>query len=141
MVPNNSAYTGCSSHSGPANCCANCIDTSRPQQWGPIDRFLADIVVINNIHTSIVSRYLATRGNNNILRTPPPHISSTEQILPRLTRHTLAQVRTNKCLFLKSYLHKVDAKSHHHYAPSAAPTHTTHAISSTALTYAPYCHP
>ena len=26
-----------------------------------------------HIHTSIVSRHLATRGNNKILRTPPPH--------------------------------------------------------------------
>ena len=62
---------------------------------------------MRHIHTSIVSRYLATRGNNNILPTPPPHISSSEEILPRLTRRTLAQLRTNKSPFLKSYLHKV----------------------------------
>ena len=30
---------------------------------------------------------------------------------------------------------------HHHYPPSATPTHTTHTISSTAPTYTPYCHP
>ena len=65
-----------------------------------------------HIHTSIVSRHLATRGNNKILRTPPPHISSSEEILPCLTRHTLAQLRSNKSPFLKSYLYKVDAKSH-----------------------------
>ena len=35
-----------------------------------------------HIHTSIVSRHLATRGNNKILCTPPPHISSSEEILP-----------------------------------------------------------
>ena len=64
------------------------------------------------IHTSIVSRHLATRGNNKILRTPPPHISSSEEILPRLTRRTLAQLRTNKSPLLNSYLHKVDVKSH-----------------------------
>ena len=64
------------------------------------------------IHTSIVSRHLATRGNNKILRTPPPQISSSEERLPRLTRRTIAQLRTNKSPFLKSYLHKVDAKSH-----------------------------
>ena len=45
---------------------------------------------MRHIHTSIVSRHLATRGNNKILCTPPPHISS----------------------LLKSYLHKVDAKTH-----------------------------
>ena len=67
---------------------------------------------MRHIHTSIVSRHLATRGNNNILRTPPPHTSSSEEILPRRTRRTLAQLRTNKSPFLKSYLHKVDAKTH-----------------------------
>ena len=36
-----------------------------------------------------------------ILRTPPPHISSSEEILPRLTRRTLSQLRTNKSPFLK----------------------------------------
>ena len=66
---------------------------------------------MRHIHTSIVSRHLATRGNNKTLRTPPPHISSSEERLPRLTRRTLAQFRTNKSPFLKSYLHKVDAKS------------------------------
>ena len=67
---------------------------------------------MRHIHTSIVSRHLATKGNNKILRTPPPHTSSSEEILPLLTRRTLAQLRTNKSTFLKSYLHKVDAKTH-----------------------------
>ena len=65
-----------------------------------------------HIHTSIVSRHLATRDNNKILRTPPPHISSSEETLPHITRHTLAQLITNKSPFLKSYLHKVDVKTH-----------------------------
>ena len=67
---------------------------------------------MSHIHTSIVSRHLATRGNNNILHTPPPHISSSEDIIPHPTPRTLAQLRTNKSPFLKSYLHKVDAISH-----------------------------
>ena len=67
---------------------------------------------MRHIHTSIVSRHLATRGNNKILRTPPPPISSSEEILPRLTHSTLAQLRTNNPPLLKSYLHKVDATSH-----------------------------
>ena len=37
-----------------------------------------------HIHAFIVSRHLATRGNNKILRTPPPNISSSVQILPTL---------------------------------------------------------
>ena len=67
---------------------------------------------MRHIHTSIVSRHLATRGNNKLLRTPPPHISSSEERISHLTRRTLAQLRTNKSPFLKSYLHKVDAKPH-----------------------------
>ena len=67
---------------------------------------------MRHIHTSIVAMHLATRGNNKILRTPPPHINSSEEILPRLTRRTVAQLGTNKSPFLKSYLHKFDAISH-----------------------------
>ena len=67
---------------------------------------------MRHIHTSIVSRHLPTRGNHKILRTYPPHNISFEDILPCITRHTLAQLRTNKSPFLKSYLHKVHAKSH-----------------------------
>ena len=66
----------------------------------------------NNMHHMHTFIYLATRGNNKILPTPPPHISSSEEILPRLTRRSFAQLRTNKSPFLKSYLHKVEAKSH-----------------------------
>ena len=51
---------------------------------------------IRHIHTSIVSRHLITRDNNKILRTPPPHISRSEEIRLRLTRRTLANLRTNK---------------------------------------------
>ena len=94
---------------------------------------------MRHIHTYIVSRHLATRGNNKIRRTPPPHISSSEERLPRLTRRTIAQLRTNKSPFIKSNLHKVAAKHiHHHYAPFVTSTHTTHIISSTAPTYAPH---
>ena len=67
---------------------------------------------MRHIHTSIIFRHLATRGNNKILCTLPPHISSSEERLPRLTCRTLAQLRTNKSPFLKSYLHKVNAKTH-----------------------------
>ena len=91
---------------------------------------------MRHIHTSIVSRHLATRGNNKILRTPTPHTSSSEEILPRLTHRTLAQLRTNKSPFLKSYLHKVDAKTHPSPLCPLCNIHT-HIISSTAPTYAP----
>ena len=82
---------------------------------------------MRHIHTSIVSRHLATRGNNKILRTPPPHISSSEEILHHLTRRTLAQLRTDKPPFLKVYVHKVDANTHTSpLGPSVTLTHTTH---------------
>ena len=96
---------------------------------------------MRHIHTSIVSRHLATRGNNKILRTPPPQISSSEERLPCLTRRTLTQLRTNKSPFLKSYSKSTPKHLHHHYASSVTSTHTTHIISSTAPTYAPHCHP
>ena len=86
-----------------------------------------------HIHTSIVSRHLATRGNNKILHIPPPHISSSEEILPRLTRRTLAQLRTNKSPFLKSYLHKEDAKSHPSPLFPLCNTHTHHLFNYTTL--------
>ena len=91
---------------------------------------------LHHIHTSIVSRHLATRGNNKILRTPPPDISSSEEILPRITHHTLAQLRTNKSPFLKSYLHKVNAKTHPSPLCPLCNIHT-HTIPSTAPTYTP----
>ena len=67
---------------------------------------------MRHIHTSIFSRHLATTGNNQILHTLLPHISSSEETLPRHTRRTLAQLRTNKLPFHKLYVHKVDANSH-----------------------------
>ena len=67
---------------------------------------------IRNIHTTIVSQHLAARDNNKILRTHPPQVSSTKENLPRHTRRTIAQLRTNKSPFLLSYLHKIDASTH-----------------------------
>ena len=97
---------------------------------------------MRHIHTSIVSRHPATRGNNKILRTPPPHTSSSEERLPRLTRRTHAQLRTkNLPSSNHTYTKSTPKHIHHHYAPSLTSTHTTHIISSTAPTYAPHCHP
>ena len=95
---------------------------------------------MRHIRTSIVFRHIDTRGNNKILCTPPPHISSSEEILPRLTGRTLAQL--NKQITLpQTYTKSTSKHIHHHYAPSVRLTHTTHIISSTAPTYAPHCHP
>ena len=92
---------------------------------------------MRHIHASIVSMHLDTRGNSKILHTPPPHISSSEVILPRITRRTLAKLRINRSPFLKSYLHKVDVKTH----PSPiCPLCNTHTHDTTAPAYAPYYH-
>ena len=77
---------------------------------------------------------------------------ATIEMLPCLTRHTLAQLRTYKSPFIKSYLHKVNNKSHPSPLCPLCNTYThdthhllvlllsTHIISSTASTYAPHCH-
>ena len=39
VAQNDIAYTLCSCHSGLVNRCANCVDTSQHQQWGPMYRF------------------------------------------------------------------------------------------------------
>ena len=82
---------------------------------------------MRHIHTYIVSRHLSTRGNNKILRTTPSHISSSEEIVPRLTRRTLAHLSANISPFLNVYLQKVNAKSH---PSSLCPlcTHTQHTL-------------
>ena len=102
-----------------------CYTVCRQSRLEPHTVIATDIKTnMRHIHTSIVSRHLATRGNNKILRTPPSHIISSDEILPRLTRLTIAQLRTNKSPFLKSYIHKVDAKSHPSPLCPLCKTHT-----------------
>ena len=68
--------------------------------------------LVSTFSTSIVSKHLARRDNNQILRTHPPQASSTEENLPRHMHRTLAQLRTNNSPFLLSYLHKIEASIH-----------------------------
>ena len=84
---------------------------------------------MRHIHTSIVSRHLDTRGNNKIMRTPPPHITRSEEILPRLTRRTVAHSEqinhpSSNYTYTKSMLNHI----HHHYAPSVTLTSTKYII-------------
>ena len=93
---------------------------------------------MRHIHTSIVSKHLATRGNNKILCTPPPHISSSEEILPPSLVATLPNSeQINLPSSNHTYTKSTPKHIHHHYAPSITSSHTTHIISSTAPTYAP----
>ena len=80
---------------------------------------------------------LATKGNNKILHTPPQHIIAALKRYSRITRRTLAQLRTNKSPFhtcTKSTTNDI----HHHYAPFVR-QHTLYLP--TAPTYVPNCHP
>ena len=97
---------------------------------------------MRHIHTSIVSRHIATRGNIKILRTPPPHTSSSEEILPAsLVAPLPSSEQTNLPSSNHTYTKSTPKHIHHHYAPCVTSTHTTHIISSTAPTYAPHCRP
>ena len=69
------------------------------------------------MNTSNTSKHLTKRNNKILqaLQALPPNICNSEETPPprhRHTRHTLAQLRTNKSPFLKSYLHKIDVHKH-----------------------------
>ena len=86
---------------------------------------------MSHIPTSIVFRHLHTRRYNKILLTPPPHIRSSDEPLPHLTRRSHAQLRINNYNTKSTPTH-----IHHHYV-----LFVTHIISSSAHTYAPRGHP
>ena len=69
---------------------------------------------MRDIQKSIVSQHLAARDNNKILRTHPPQVSSTEENLPRHTRHTLSQLRIPIPPFI--YTQKSTPQHTHHYS-------------------------
>src|SRR6476469_126242 len=61
---------------------------------------------IKEIHHSIVENHLQSLKPNKIINPPAPLKNKNKQTLLRKTQRTLAQLRTNKSPFLKSYLHK-----------------------------------
>ena len=67
---------------------------------------------MEHIHTNIVNTYLNNRQHNKITNTIPLTVYHSETTLPRATRRTLAQLRTNKCPLLHSYLNKIDKVKH-----------------------------
>ena len=74
---------------------------------------------MRHTHTSIVSMHLATRGNNKILRTPPSHISSAEEILPVSPLPNSEQ--TNLPSSNHTYRKSTPNHIHHHYSPLQHP--------------------
>ena len=67
---------------------------------------------MKHIHTNIVSTYLNNRQHNKVTNTIPLTVHHSETTLPRATRRTLAQLSTNKCPILHSYLNKIDEDKH-----------------------------
>ena len=94
---------------------------------------------MRHIHTSIVSRHLAARGNNRILHhtLAAPKRYSPASLVTTLPNSEQINHPSSKYTCTKSMLKHI----HYQYAPSVTLTHTTHIISSTALAYAPHCHP
>ena len=79
------------------------------------------------IHTSIVSRHLATIGNDKILRAHPPHINSSEVILVVLIVTPLPNSEQIYRTFSNhTYTKSTPKHTHHHYVPLVIPTHTRH---------------
>ena len=85
---------------------------------------------IRHLHISIVTMHIATRGNKNILRTPPPHISSFEEILPTSLIAGLPNSEQINHPFSKhTYTKATPNYIHYYYAPFVTLTPTTHIMS------------
>ena len=91
------------------------------------------------IHTSIVQTHLLQRNHKKLIHQHAPKISSSELSLPRETRRTLAQFRTNKCPILKFHTYTKSTK-HNTPLPSTPyvkHTHIPQTLYSTTHTYIP----
>ena len=85
---------------------------------------------MSHIHTSIVSRHLATIGNNKILRTPPPLIMRSEDIFPPSLFAPLPNSeQINHPLLNYTYTTSTPNHIHHHYALFVTLSHTQHTYS------------
>src|SRR4029077_3033515 len=72
---------------------------------------------IKKIHYSTVETHLQSLKPNSVINQLAPPINKSEQTLPWKTRHTLAQLRTNKSPVLKTYLHNSTHKTTNHPSP------------------------
>ena len=89
---------------------------------------------MRHIHTYIVPMHLVTRGNNKILRTPSPHISSSEEILPAsLVAPLPNSEQINHPSWNYIYTKSTTNHIHHHYVPSVTHTHTHHLFNCTHI--------
>ena len=86
-----------------------------------------------HIHISIVSKHLATRGNKKILRTPPPHLSRSEDFPESLVAPLPNSEQINLPSSNHIYTKSTPTHIHHHYAPSITSTHTQHLFNCTHI--------
>ena len=89
---------------------------------------------MRHIHTSIVSRHLATRGNNKYCA----HLHHTLLALKRYFPVSLVPPLPNSEKINHTYTKSTPNHNHHHFVTL---TYATHIISSTATTNAPQCDP
>ena len=77
-----------------------------------------------HIHTYIVSRHLATRGNNKILHTLHHTLAALQRYFPASLGAPLPNPeQTNLPCSNHTYTKLMPNHMHHDYAPSATPTH------------------
>jgi uncharacterized protein (UPF0147 family) len=63
---------------------------------------------LKKIHTKTVKNTINNYKPNKVLKEKPPPIDKSELTLPRRTRTTLAQLRSNRSRILNNYLSKID---------------------------------
>ena len=79
---------------------------------------------LKHIHTTSVRNMLNSMADNKVLNCPPPPIQDSEKDLPRVTRTTLAQLRSGYSNCLNSYKARLNP-NHTDKCPRCPATHTT----------------
>ena len=65
--------------------------------------------VITSLHTDEVTRTISAQSPNRVLGTLPPQVNAEELSLPRRSRTTLSQLRSDCCSSLNGYLGRIGA--------------------------------
>ena len=79
---------------------------------------------IKTIHTKSVKNMLKDFSNNKVINARPPEIHRSECKLPRVTRSTLAQLRSGYSMYLNSYKSRIDPNISDK-CPNCDSSHTT----------------
>ena len=91
---------------------------------------------LKTLHTTCVQNAIERQLPNQVLNAPAPVVDKTEEILPRKTRTTLAQLRSGYSPFLQSYMAKINPTEHNDRCPKCKtePHTTSHLFSCIADT-------